>query len=360
MKALKFKSILLIFFIQILIVTAAFSATDEFSKSLHKEFNADQNTLLFIENKFGDVDINNWDKNQVVIDVVITVDHRNEDKAKELIEYIQVDISQDGNTIKAITTIDNKFSKWNFTFSDNKKEFSIDYDIKIPKNIKLNLENKYGNVFINEIYGHAIVDVKYGNLKINKIIRGNKKPFSEISLGYSNGNVDECEWLNVTLKYSKLEIEKCKALIAVTKYSKLYVDLGSSIVCESKYDNYRIGALTNFVGTTAYTELKFKEVSKLLEVDNRYGGVSVDYVPKKFEKINIENEYGGIKITIDANASYQIKGFAKYADIDYPETGKVSRIKESNSLSVKGTVGEDDNTKSEVHVQTKYGNVKLR
>jgi hypothetical protein len=202
--------------------------------------------------------------------------------------------------------------------------------------------------------------VKYGNLKINKIIRGNKKPFSEVSLGYSNGNIDECEWLNLTLKYSKLEIEKSKALIAVTKYSKLNVDHGSSIVCESKYDDYKIGVLNNFVGTTAYTELEFRKISKLLELDNKYGGVSVDNVPKEFEKINIENEYGGIKIAIDANASYQIKGYAKYADIDYPETGNVSRIKESNSLSVEGTVGGNDNTKSKVHIQTKYGNVKLR
>jgi len=360
MKAHKFKSVLILFFIQIIIVTAAYSATDEFSKDLHKEFNADQNTLLFIENKFGDVNINNWDKNQVVIDVTITVDHRNEDKAKELLEYIQVDITQEENTIKAITTIDKKFSKWNFTFSDNKKEFSIDYDIKIPKNIHLNLENKYGNVFINEIYGHALVDVKYGNLKINKIIRGKIKPFSEISLGYSNGNIDECEWLNVTLKYSQLEIEKSKALIAVTKYSKLFVDQGSSIVCESKYDDYKIGTLNNFVGTTAYTELEFNKITKLFDIDNRYGGIAVGFIPKTFEKIDVENEYGGIKFKIEEGASYQLDGYAKYADIDYPENGRINRIKENSSLSVEGYVGNDDQAKAKVHIRTKYGNVKLR
>ncbi|MFO7828725.1 MAG: hypothetical protein R6V23_08910 [Bacteroidales bacterium] len=360
MKAPKFKSILLIFITQILMVTAAFAAADEFSKNLHKEFDADQNTLLLIENKFGDVDINDWDKNQVVIDVTITIDHKHEDKAKELMDYIHVDISQEGNTIKAITTIDSKFSKWNFTFSDSNKEFSIDYDIKIPKNIKLDLENKYGSVFINEIYGHAKIDVKYGNLKANKIIRDNKKPLSEIILGYSNGIIDECEWLNLTLKYSKLEIEKSKALIAVTKYSKLYVDEGSSIVCESKYDNYKIGKITNFVATSGYTELEFDEVSKRLEVDNRYGGISVGFIPKDFEKIDIDNEYGGIKLGIEAGASYKIKGYAKYANINYPDEGRVSRIKESNSLYVEGTVGENQNTKSEVHIQTKYGNVRLK
>lgn len=233
MKAPIFKTALLLLFVQILVIPSAFAASEEFSKNLHKEYNADANTLLIIKNKFGDVDINNWDKKQVSIDVIITVDHKNEAKAKELIDYIHVTFSQSGNTIEVVTEIDDKFSKWNtFNFGDDKKDFSIDYKVNIPKDIKLNLENKYGNVFINEIKGHSVISVKYGNLKVNKITRENIKPLSEVYLAYSDGTIDECQWLNLTLKYSKIEIEECKALIAVTKYSRLYVDKGSSIVCE--------------------------------------------------------------------------------------------------------------------------------
>lgn len=361
MKAPKFKSALLLILVQILVITTALAASEEFSKNLHKEYDADENTLLFIQNKFGDVDINNWDKDQVTIDVTITIDHPNEEKAKELIDYIDVAFSQTGNTIKAITEIDDKFSKWNsFSLGNNRKEFSIDYKVNIPKNIQLELENKYGSVFINEITGHSKIFVKYGNLKANKIIWDNKKPLSEVYLAYSNGKIDECKWLNLTLKYSKLEIEKCKALIAVTKYSKLYIDKGSSIVCESKYDVYKIGSLTNFVTTSAYTDFEIDEIYKKLEFDNRYGSINIDYVPKDFESIEIENEYGNIDIGIDMNASYNIKGYAKYADIDYPNEGRVSRIKESTSLSVDGLVGSDSSTKSTVKIETKYGSVDLK
>lgn len=360
MKAPIFKSTLLLIFVQILVITSVFAGSEEFSKNLHKEYNADANTLLMIQNRFGDVDINNWDKNQVTIDVTITVDHRNEEKAKELIDYINVKFSQSGNTIEAITEIDDKFSKWNsFSFGDDRKEFSIDYKVNIPKGIKLDLENKYGDVFINEIAGHAKISVKYGNLKVNKISRENVKPLSEVYLAYSKGTIEECKWLNLTLKYSKLEIEKCKALIAITKYSKLYVDRGSSIVCESKYDEYRIGKVTNFVTTSAYTDFDINEVYKKMEFDNRYGNINIDYVPADFEKIDIENEYGNIDIGIDPNASYYLKGYAKYADIDYPSQGKVSRIKESTSLQVEGIVGTDNNTKSSVEIETKYGSVDL-
>lgn len=360
MKAPIFKSVILLIFVQLLVISSAFALSDEFSKNLHKEYNADANTLLIIENKFGDIDINNWDKNKVTIDVTITVDHRNEDKAKELLDYITVNFKQSGNTIEAITDIDDKFSKWNtFSFNDDDKEFSIDYKVYIPNDIKLDLENKYGSVFINEIKGHADIAVKYGNLKINKITRGNVKPLSQVYLAYSKGTIEECKWLNINIKYSKLEIEEAQALIAITKYSKLYVDKASSIVCESKYDEYRLGSLTNFVASTAYTGYEINEIYKKVEIDNRYGGIDIDYVSADFEKISIENEYGDIDIGIDPNASYHIKGYAKYADIDYPGIGKVSRIKENTSLQIEGLVGEDNNTKSYVEIETKYGDVDL-
>ncbi|NOQ24413.1 MAG: hypothetical protein GQ564_03545 [Bacteroidales bacterium] len=360
MKAPIFKSVLLLIFVQILVITSAKAESEEFSKNLHKDYDANENTLLVIQNKFGDVDINNWDKNKVSIDVTITVDHKNEEKAKELIEYIEVEFNQSGNTIEAITKIDEKFSKWNtFTFNDNQKEFSIDYKVNIPKNIKLDLLNKYGSVFINEVAGHTKISVKYGNLKINKLTRENIKPLNEIYLGYSNGTIEDCKWLNLNIKYSELKIRECKALIAVTKYSELSVENASSIVCESKYDDYKLGKIANFVTSSAYTDFEINEIYKKLEFDNRYGSLSVDYVPANFEKITIENEYGNIDLGIDPNASYKIKGYAKYADIDYANEGRVSRIKESTSLQVEGLVGKDNSTKSFIEINTKYGNVEL-
>jgi len=360
MKAPIFKSTLLLILVQVLVISSAHALSEEFSKNLHKEYDADENTLLIIQNKFGDVEINNWDKNKVTIDVTITVDHHNEQKAKELLGYIQVHFSNSGNTIEAITEIDDQFSKWNtFTFNDNRKEFSVDYKVNIPKRIKLDLQNKYGSVFVNEIDGHASISVKYGNLKVNKITRENVKPLSEVYLAYSNGVIEECNWLNVTLKYSKLEVEEAKALIAITKYSKLYVDNASSIVCESKYDEYRLGKLTNFVASAAYTGFEIKEIYEKLDFDNRYGSMDVEFVSADFEKITIENEYGNIDIGIDPNASYKIKGYAKYADIDFPSQGRVSRIKESTSLQIEGLVGTDESTRSVVEIETKYGNVDL-
>lgn len=360
MKTQMLKKSIIIVLVNILFFSSAYSAGDEYSKKFHKEYNADKNTLLVIENKYGDVNINNWDKNQVLIDVTITVDESKKEKAIELLKYINVNFSNEGNTIKAITDIDEKFFKGSaFSFRDNTNEFSIDYDVKVPTDINLDLTNKYGSAFINEISGHSNIKIKYGKLRANKLLRGNTKPLNEIYLAYSKGDIEECGWVKLTIKYSKIEIEKSSALIAVTSYSKMYFNELSTLACESKYDKYEIGNINNFVGTSAYTDLKFQKINKKLDLETRYGGCKVEEIPADFEKIKIDNKYGSIRLNIEENASYKLNGEAKYGNIDYPNTGKISRIQDNTETEISGIIGKNRDTQSTVKIYTKYGSVKL-
>ena len=103
---------------------------EEVTKEFHKEYKAGPNTTLDINNKYGDVVIQSWDKDQIVIDVKITVELPNQEKAQKLISYIDVIFSESENLISAKTVIDDKFS---FTgWGGDSKKFSIDYNIKMP------------------------------------------------------------------------------------------------------------------------------------------------------------------------------------------------------------------------------------
>ena len=339
------------------------AASDEYSKNKHKEYEVDQQTILSVINKYGDVNITNWEQDRVSIDVTVTVDHSKEEKARELLDEILINFSREGNTIQAETDFDKGFNRSGgiFDFDSDTKEFSIDYTIKMPKYLNLELENKYGDVFINEVTGRADIAVKYGNLKAKKILRDNSKPLSHVYLAYSNGDIEEVDWLKLTLKYTpdQCEIGKSTALIALTKYSKLEVEESSSIVCESKYDNYRIGTLSNLVCEAKYTDFKIGTVKKKIDLESKYGDFDVNSVPKSFEQVKVDNSYGHIDISIDSDASYRIQGEAEYADIDLPDESSVSRIERNTELKVSGTVGPESNPKSEVQIQTRYGNVDL-
>jgi hypothetical protein len=361
MKPLNFKSYALILVLALFTGFTTRAAEDEYSKKIHKEYETNDQTHLDLINKYGDVEITNWSKNSLVIDVNITVDHRNEEKAKELLEHITVNFNQSDNTIEVETDIDDNFNKsgWLFNFDNEDKQFSIDYKIKMPASLQLTLENKYGDVFIDEATGRADITVKYGNLKANKILRDNTKPLSQIYLAYSDGTVEEANWLKMTLKYSKMEVDKSIALMAVTKYSKLYTDETSSIVAESKYDHYYLGNLDNLVVESKYTDYKIDQLNKKLDIETKYGDMDIDYIPKNFEKISVDNKYGHIDIKLDDAASYNIEGEAQYGDIEYPDSKNVSRIEENTDLKIHGIVGRAKNPKANVKLQTKYGDIEL-
>jgi hypothetical protein len=274
-----------------------------------------------------------------------------------MLEDINVEFSTSGNTVEVETVIEERFSRSNRERNDG---FEINYSIQMPKDIDLELSNKYGHAFLDELSGHAQLDVKYGKLTVNKLYRGRQKPLNTVSLAYASGSsIAECNWLKANIKYSSLDIDKAKAFVGYTSYMKLSIDEASSVVIEGKYDSYNLGKLSNLVVKSNYSGISADELTKKLEADTRYSSCNIEYMPPTFESINVESSYGGYKIGLDREASYELDGEASYAKISYHESGRVSRIQESNSLKVSGRVGPDENSPATVKVRTRYASVRL-
>ncbi|MFC2098215.1 hypothetical protein ACFLSP_00585 [Bacteroidota bacterium] len=356
MKIQKFKSLLLLGVF--LSITGTWAYAGELKKEYHEEFDANENTTLILRNKYGSIDVQNWDMQKIKIDVEVIVNHSSEDRAQKMLDYIDVRFSTSGNEVKAETQIDEKFS--NSGNWKNGNEFEINYTVQMPKEINLDLFNKYGHVYIDEVAGLANIEVKYGKLKAGKLSRGNIKPLNTVSLAYANDcSITEVNWLKANIKYSGLEIEKAKAFVGYTSYMKLSIDQASSVVIEGKYDGYTFGKLSNLVVNTSYSNIKADELSKKLEADTKYTNVNIGYMPASFEGIRIDSKYGTYKIGLDDNASYNLEGDAGYSKIYHHDGGKVSRIQENTSMKVYGTVGSQSDPAANVKVITKYGNVKL-
>lgn len=344
---------------------AVFSVTlnilaQPYTKQINKEFAVNPNTHLEIINKYGNVDVVNRNDASISIDIVVKVDVRDQQRADDLLKQIQISVSQEGDLIKAETEIGDDFGKFFRGFSTHDGGLEINYKVSMPKTVPLSLTNKYGNVFIDELASTSTIDVRYGKLTANKILHNAKEPLTKIYLSYSNGTIQETRWIELDLKYSKISITESKALAVLSKYSKIYVTNGSSLVSESKYDTYDIGKLNNFITTAAYGHFTIKHLSGKLQVDTKYSDVLIDQIPADFEGIKINNSYGTYKLGIDPAASYKLKGYGKYCSIQYPEdNARVNRFNENNEMKVEGSIGNPQNAKAEVSVNSHYGNIRL-
>ena len=349
----------IIFFITLLLVTFTLQA-QEITKEFHKEYSAGPNTTLDISNRYGDVVIQSWDKDQVVIDVKVTVELSNKEKAQKLISYIDVQFSESDNLISAKTVIDDKF---NFTgWGGDSKKFSIDYNVKMPVVTALSLANKYGNTDIDELHGLVNLDIKYGNLTAGKLTRGNVKPLNSLNLAYGKGTIDEAGWLDLTVRYTgSLAITKSQALLLDSKYSKLSLGETSSLVGESKYDNIRIESINNLVLENGYTETNIGMLSKKLTYNGSYGSFTVETIPAGFESIETDTRYMGVKLGIDESASYKLEAKVSYGGLKYNEDNfkNQRRIVENNSSEISGTIGNEESPTAKVNVTASYGSVRL-
>jgi hypothetical protein len=345
------------------VIMAAFglqAQDNPYTKVIRKEFQVNQNTRLELVNQYGNVDIVNVDDQRLTIEVNLKVNVRDKEKANDILNTVSIKITQEGDVIKAITELDDDFSRMFKGFNTNDGGLEINYTVTMPKNLPVNLSNKYGNVFVDQLVSTSTLDIKYGKLTANRILHDSKEPLTKVYLSYSKGTIQEARWIELDIKYSQLNITDSKALALLSKYSKVYITNGTSIVSESKYDTYEMGKLNNFITTAAYGHFVVNELSGKLQVDTKYSDVIVDKISAGFEQIKINNSYGTYKLGIDPNASYKLNGYSKYCTIIYPESNaRVNQFNENNELKVDGVVGNNPKPSAEVSVNSRYGNIRL-
>jgi len=356
MKTLKFviASVLVWIILGVGIVKAA-----EYTKQYKKEFTVDAKTLLKVDNRYGDVTISNWESNKAYLEVTVAIENGNKERANELLDYIIIDLSKDGDVIQAITTIDDKYNKRSHNYDSN--SLKINYNIKVPNYISLELVNKYGNVYIDEILGYSNIAVKYGTLQAKNLSRGKVQPLNRIYLSYTSkvAQIEKCDWISIEMKYSKLNIEKAHAVSLITKYSNLKVADASSIVAESRYDNYTVDKVNNFVLTSGgYSDYILKNVSRKVNINASYSEIKIGMLGKDFTSLDLDNRYGSIKVNVDPMSVFEIIGHVRYGSISYPDNSKINKITESSETTISGTVGSGEPV-GKMKITAKYTTVKI-
>jgi hypothetical protein len=347
MRVFKPKSLLLSL---LLIVAVNFSlSAQDATKTYSETYDVSKGVTISADTKYSDIEILTWEKDVVDILVEVEVDASSDNKAREIMEKIEVYINKSGNTISIETDIDKGWSR--------NVKFEINIIIKAPKYINLNAEVAYGDLFLQEVSGLALLDLRYSNLKAGTLSRGNEKPYNMIDLAYSNGEVDEAGWVEVELSYSDLEINLSRMLFVESKYSKLLGEKAGGIITEGAYDKYYIDEIDSFVAELRYSGLKFEVLNKTLSLESAYTNAKILKLSRDFDEVDASMAYGNIYMDVESGASYKFEGEAKYGNVNIDTDDRLSKSKENNYTRVWGTVG--SSAKSSMKLVTKYGNITI-
>jgi len=217
-------------------------------RNISKTYPASGNTLN-IDNQFGEVRITTWDKNEIKVDIHIETSSTQKELADKTFERIDVTDKQEGKEIN-FKTIMNKGGKDENTSCKNcSNTMSIDYDIHIPSNNALNIENSFGSIVIPDYTGPVSLSNKYGSLKAGKLSKPEKVwvEFGSADLK-SIGNID------LTFKYSSVTIGsltgKSKLKFEFCGYSKVNLDNGlTGLTVDDSYSSVHLVPAANLSAT---------------------------------------------------------------------------------------------------------------
>jgi len=339
MKTLCFKSTLLL---SLLLAASIEMNAQTLNKDFHKEVNTSGSSELYIENQFGNITITDWDQNKVVIDVNVEVKASDESKARKLLDKITVEFKEDGNKIHAITKI-GEDGKLNIkTNKGENQSFKINYTVKCPKNLNINLENQFGDIIVASLTGPLAVDLQFGS-------------FNAVNLSGPEASFD-VQFGKVTIgtvKNAKFDIQHCD-LVKIDQCDNLTID--------GQFATMNISKVKSAKADLNNCNVTLDELSGNLKLEINMGDFSIGNVTAGFDNIYVEQNMGDLNIGMDPKAGYRLKATVSMGSIKVPQEFKTSQEKESHTSGlsaekVSGTVGDGS---SSITIESNMGRVKIR
>ena len=339
---------LLLAIILMILLVPQVRAREEYTKIITREYPVNPDAQLVLDNRFGTIHCNNWDKNVISVEVRITVTASSEETARKLLDMVTIAASGSATLVEVKTSIAEGGFK-------GRTKVSIDYNVNMPATISLDLTNKFGDVFINEVGGKGKLNLAYGNMEINKLSNSDNL----LDIKFSKVNVKFIKGAVVLLKYSDLELDYAGSLLLDSKYSNLSAD--KIIVLNVNFEGGRLEMENSSAvdSKSKFSDLGITRIEKSLNLDIQYGNCDVKEIAENFTSIAIENKYGNVSVGIPETASYSLDAELKYCDLDFPEDNAnyTEKITTNTSKSYKAIIGKEKNPASRVSVRSEYGNV---
>ena len=329
----------------------------EKSKTIRKEFVVNKDAKVFINNKYGNVNVTTWNENRVTIDVKITVKGSDLEQVERKLNTINVNFNASSSLVEAQTVFEKVKSSWSFWGKNKNTSYQINYFVKMPVTNSANLKNKYGNISLDEIQAKCVIDCKYGNIDLGQLL--NKT--NDIKLAYGKSTINYIKAGRINIDYSKCKIEEADVLKVNTDYSNLDFGKVRDIDFNADYGSITIDEVENINGNADFTGMRFGTVKKNIIVDTDYGGLRIKNLENGFEKVIINGSYAGIKIGTNSANNFNFNIDLGYAGFSYSKENveMLKSIKKTTKKHYEGRWGKQKST-STIDIKSSYGSVSIK
>lgn len=268
------------------------------TKELSKYFRVTDDTKIEIVNKYGLVKIDTWDKDSVVVDINIRVEEKKLSRLEKIMEQITFEFTEGKQflyirtkTEDNLTTLEKEFMRFKESLLIPGGKTEINMTIKMPKNNPARIENKFGDILLNDYSGSMDLFLSNGNLKAQ-----NLSGKLNLTLNFADATVNEIRQGRLDCNYSDIIVRKAGSLQIISKSSDIEIYEIQYLSTDSRRDKYQIRKIYKMDARGSFSNFRIEELSGQLSARTEYGNLNADRILPEF--INVVADSRSTNLTL--------------------------------------------------------------
>lgn len=327
------------------------------NKRITKGFSITKDATVEIKNKYGDIVVKTWNQDSVKFDIIITSKHEHEDVVADLLENTSVKFSDSRTYLVANTVFEEGgsailggLSKLKDIVVDNGKNgLSINYTVHIPANANLTINNRFGDVQLDNLSGNVKTDLWYGDLRL-----GDMDGYLNATVQFGDLNGHSLQRLNLTAEYADVVIYEVQNADINSRSSKINIQKADKIRCRSKRDDFTIYQVNSISSDATYSNYVISELASNLNITGKYGNITVHNVAHDFDKMSLNTVNSNANFSFADNANFSVDIHLEEGDLSYPQhVGKITEKvvdEEDEKKNYFGTIGTASSPRSSLEI----------
>ena len=304
-------------------------AQSEYKRYIAKEFDVSSSPTLLITNEFGNINIKEGSDDNIFFMITVTGKGKNKDMAKYYAESVKVDFKQSGNNVSAKTVVLGRKDCSNCGRS-------VDYEVTVPKKIRQTLENKFGDININNASEPVKIKVEFGKLYANVLSE------ADIKVQHGGSTINKCETMTVSSGFSKNKFGEVGSMSGSVSHGGIDVEeLGDANV-KAEFSNVNIQRLKNSFNTKTFS----------------HGSLRISKVDYNFSNIKVDANFSKIRVSVNENHNFKATLHCDFGSVNTGKAVFYEKTLEKKDVVV-GVVGKSKDPSSTVDISNSHGNISL-
>jgi len=268
-----------------------------------KSYKIADKSSVEVTNKYGKIHVVTWDKDSVRVEVDLRISSSSYQKMDKLRDNINFDFTSTKSHIVVKTVFSNDagiISDFVDAFIPS-NQVAINYMVYVPQNISLKLDNKFGDVYMDDFNGDLQIILSNGDLKANRL-SGSPSLFLNSGDAAINNIVNG----NISISYSDLSIREAGKVWIDSKSSKIRIEKAANLDIDSKRDKYEIGETDYITASGYFSSFIVESLKKEIRCQLKYGDLDISQIADAFSFINIDLEYTDLRMYFYRRTSYNL------------------------------------------------------